>query len=106
MRYLSEREERLLQHIRRYRITTAEVVGRLFFMGNTIEGETALLRLAELECLEPPRRLYEGKEYFTLSTRARFEMFYDEAPLEPMKRQALIKAYGILCFCCLGQYER
>ena len=104
---LQERDREILEHIRRFRMTTPEVLHRLFFSENKLDAVTSTIRrlrkadyLASAD-LEPPRRCY-----YHLTSRAVRLMGLPASLGRSLGEQALPTRYAILLFCCTHDKER
>src|SRR5262249_54921321 len=111
MPILAPVDEAILDHIRRYRMTTRRAVHRLFFAQEEIaSADRALRRLRRLDCVSVPRDLYRApaglEQYFQLTERAAENLGEATDLARPIQPQTLGKVYGVLAFCCLQRTLR
>jgi len=101
---LQERDFRILEHIERYRMTTACVLHAFFYAGKGQDAVTSTLRrlrhagYIESKSLAPPRRVY-----YHLSSRGARLLGVPANHGEALGEQALPTRYSILRFCCNGE---
>jgi len=98
---LTERDEEILKHVARYRLTTTEALRRLFFPDAKPGGEKNVLRRLTGEYLQP-QPLYGKRVYYQLTPTAAKTLGETEESATPFGPQALVRLYGVLAFCCLG----
>lgn len=95
----AERDAAILEHLRRYHLTTPEVLHRLFFPGvglNAVRKVTArLIRERRIS----PARLYEQRKYFVLTPREAERLGEHRSIGRKFEYQGLVNAYALLCFC-------
>lgn len=117
---LQDRDRRVLRHVARYRITTPEVLQRLFC--NTKDATKKLTsRLAvtyrrDVDEAEQrklavgyvlqARELLGKRRLYQLTARGAKEAGVPVERADPIGPQALVEAYAILVHCCLGDAER
>ena len=93
-----ERDDAILEHLRRFHLTTAEVLHRLFFPGsklNAVRKVTArLIREKKIRAWQ----LFEQRKYFTLTPGQAARMGEDRSIGTPFQTQGLVNAYGVLQF--------
>lgn len=112
--HLQKRDRKVLEHVARYRLTTREVLRRLFF--TTDDAAKAVLKrlsaphqpgradkpVTEKHFLQA-RPLGVGKRvYHQLTPRGARELGLPPNRAEPLGPQALPEAYAISSFCCLA----
>ena len=102
---LTERDEEILKHVARYRLTTTEALRRLFFPDAKPGGEKNVLRRLTGEYLQP-QPLYGKRVYYQLTPAAAKTLGETEESATPFGPQALVRLYGVLAFCCLGKTVR
>lgn len=94
-----ERDAAILDHLRRYHLTTPEILHRLFFPGvgiNPVRKVTARL------CRERrirPCRLFDQRKYFILTPREAVRLGEHRSVARPFEYQGLVNAYGVLAYC-------
>lgn len=104
---LQPRDEDILEHVRRYRITTLDVLHRELFTGKGRDAVTSTLRrlrsanLLTTEELKPPRY-----RYYRLTKEAARSFGLSVGFGMPLGEQALPSRYAMLCYCCLGSERR
>lgn len=105
-RLWGDRDYEILDHVRRYRLTTPEILHRLFFADSERNAVTKVTsRLCELEFLQS-HQLYASYTYFTLGRRGAKVVSISSNKLGPLGHQALYKEYGTLIFCCRSEAVR
>ncbi len=103
---LSDRDQEILDHVARYRMTTREVVHELFFRDAEVNAATKVLtRLLVGGCLSR-YRLHDTHAYWTLSLRTARQRGLHAKTAEALGYEASIHHYGILLFCCAGPTKR
>lgn len=95
---LQERDRKILEHVARYRLTTPEVLDRLFFAGQ-VEARKGVLKRLTKEHLKAEQLFLQRKYYRLSKVSARLLGIHEEAA-EPLGVQAKPTQYGILSFCC------
>lgn len=104
---LGPRDHDIFEHVRRYRLTTREVLHRLFFpevKPNAVTKVTS--RLCEAGFLKR-FDLYESRDYFVLGPEAARLLGVSAKRTEELGVQALPIAYATLLFCTgAGDRER
>ncbi len=94
-----ERDAAILDHLKRYHLTTPEILHRLFFPGvgiNPVRKVTARL------CRERrirPCRLFDQRKYFILTPREAVRLGEHRSVARPFEYQGLVNAYGVLSYC-------
>ena len=102
---LTERDKEILKHVQRYRLTTTEALRQLFFANAKPGGEKNVLRRLTGEYLQT-QPLYGKRVYYQLTPAAARLLGEPEESTTPFGTQALVRLYGVLAFCCLGQTKR
>lgn len=99
------RDELILAHIARYRITTVEMLSRAFALSPDAASK-ALSRRAPRFVLSFP--FVHPRVYYGLTTAGtRLAKVSPKLALsKPLGRQALARAYAVLAFCCAGEPQR
>ena len=103
---LQDRDYEILEHVMRYRLTTPEVLHRLFFDGldrNAVTKVTS--RLCDDEFLLS-HALYGSNTYFTLGRRGAKVTGLGSKKVGPLGPQACYREFGTLAFCCLSLQQR
>jgi hypothetical protein len=94
-----ERDDAILEHLRRYYLTTPEVLRRLFFEGTTLNAVTKVTsRLAREGRISKPLRLFEQRSYFVLTPREAVRLGEHRSIGRKFEYQGLVNAYAVLSF--------
>lgn len=101
---LTDRDQEILEHVRRYRLTTTEALRKFFFPEAKAGAEKNVLRRLVGDYLQA-RPLYAKKVYYQLTPSAARTLGEPEELAEPLGPQALVRWYGVFAFCCLGAKE-
>src|SRR3954469_8656357 len=94
-----ERDAAILDHLKRYHLTTPEILHGLFFPGvgiNPVRKVTARL------CRERrirPCRLFDQRKYFILTPREAVRLGEHRSIARPFEYQGLVNAFGVLSYC-------
>lgn len=95
----AERDAAILEHLRRYHLTTPEILHRLFFPGvglNAVRKVTSrLIRERKIS----PARLFEQRKYFVLTPREAERLGEHRCIGRKFEYQGLVNAYALLAFC-------
>ncbi len=103
---LVDRDYEILEHIARYRLTTREVLHRLFFTDSEVNAVTKVTsRLVENRFLNR-FDLHSGKSYFVFAPNSARLLGISLKKTNALGPQALVQNYGILQFCCLSEHPR
>lgn len=95
-----ERDDAIFEHLRRYHLTTPEVLHRLFFEGTHLNAVTKVTsRLTREGKISRPLRLFGQRSYFVLTPRQAVRLGEHRAIARKFEYQGLVNAYGVLCFC-------
>lgn len=98
-----ERDAEILEHVRRYHLTTAEVLHHLFFPNVTRNAvtkvTTRLVREGRLQRAGYPGPNLERRTYFVLTPRQAAKLGEDRCIGKPFQHQGLVNALGVLLFC-------
>ncbi len=98
---LTSRDRRILSHVCRYRITTNEVLLRLFF-SETGENALKTVRKRLLNHHIQSRLLgIEKRRYYQLTPCGARSRGEPREIAKPLGAQALPRVYGVLAYCCL-----
>lgn len=96
----AERDDAILEHLRRYHLTTPEVLHRLFFDGVSPNAVTKVTsRLTREGRISRPLRLFGQRTYFVLTPREAVRLGEHRAIARKFAYQGLVNAYGVLSFC-------
>jgi len=103
---LQDRDYDLLQHVLRYRLSTPEILHRLFFQDS---DRNAVTKVTSKLCVSQfllSHQLYAGYTYFTLGRRGAKVVGMSRCKTGPLGPQALYREYGTLAFCCRSEMPR
>ena len=104
---LQDRDMKILQHIERFRITTASVLHTMFYDGKEVDAVTSTVRrLRQADYvssakLKPPRRFY-----YYLTHRTTRMLGLPASFAASLGEQALPTRYAVLRFCCRDEYRQ
>lgn len=101
---LTARDRRILDHVRRYRITTNEVLLR-DFVPSADALKTVLKRLVG-PCLQSRPLGLRRRVYYQLTNAAAKQLGEPVEVARPLGLQALSRAYAVLAFCRLANTTR
>ncbi len=103
---LTERDEAIVGHVHRYRLSTPEVLHRLFFEDSERNAVTKVTtRLTELEFLQN-HPLFGPNRYFTLGCQGAKAFGLTQKKVGALGPQALYRDFGALGFFCLSDTPR
>ncbi|MBK8183340.1 MAG: hypothetical protein IPK63_10800 [Candidatus Competibacteraceae bacterium] len=94
---LTERDEEILKHVTRYRLTTTESLTPLVFPDAKPGGEKNVLRAFDERYLQP-QPLYGKRVYYQLTPVAAKALGETGGKRHPFGPQALVRLYGVLAF--------
>jgi hypothetical protein len=95
----AERDAAILEHLRRYHLTTPEVLHRLFFQGAGLNAVRKVTSRLVRERRISPAVLYEQRKYFVLTPREAERLGEHRSIGRKFEYQGLVNAYGLLSFC-------
>ena len=101
---LTEKQSQVLNHIRVFRMTTPQIVKKLFFPDETPNAvKSHLRRLGDAGYIRHAPLFSEKKRYYYLSPDTARTLFdLDPRTVKPNGPLAMAETYGILRFCCDG----
>ena len=102
---LQERDQKILDHIGRYRVTLRPVLDELFFSDDSSGCGNVLKRLIDAGLVTAREGLPSKRRYYQLTAKGA----EGRVPLgrtKPMRAQALRSAIAILWFCTMNQQRR
>lgn len=103
---MNDRDHEIFEHLARYRLTTREVLHRLFFEDSQINAVSKVVsRLVKSELLAP-HPLDASRKYFTIGPAAASRLGLPRKWCKPLGSQALPNELGTLLFCCGGAATR
>jgi hypothetical protein len=94
-----ERDAAILEHLRRYHLTTPEVLHRLFFPGVGLNAVRKVTSRLIRERRISPATLFEQRKYFVLTPREAECLGEHRSIGRKFEYQGLVNAYGLLAFC-------
>jgi len=100
---LTDRDRQILAHLRTFRMTTTEVLQRLFFSGQDVEAVKSWTRRMKQAGVIGSAPFIKPRKYIYI-TEGAMERLFGETPQSggPLTAFSLARQYGILAFCCLG----
>lgn len=98
---LTSEDEKVLEHIHRFRITTPQVLAKLFYPAEAIEDVRYHYRELRRAGCVGVGQLYGHQPYYYLTHHAALD-YFNERDAGPLDEQRLIDAYAVVAFCCLG----
>lgn len=103
---LGERDYDIFEHILKYRMTTREVLHRLFFPDSDINAATKVTsRLTSNEYLTR-HSLYDPRTYFTFGPKGASLFGLSSRKTNELGSQTVVDQLGMLNFCCLSENPR
>jgi hypothetical protein len=94
-----ERDDAILEHLRRYHLTTPELLHRLFFGTAGLNAVCKVTSRLAREGKIRPCRLFEQRKYFVLTPREAARLGEHRSIGRKFEYQGLVNAYGVLSFC-------
>jgi hypothetical protein len=102
---LTGRDEAILEHVHRYRISTIEVLHRLFWEpGTTLNAVSQVLGRLDAHLQTAP--LVGPRRYYLLTPEAAREFGEEEEFARPLGATSLARHYAMLELCCLSDERR
>lgn len=99
MNTFTARDRQILKHVERYRLTTRDVVHRLFFSEAGESAVSKVLRRLVADGALRACRLANGFGYYVLARKGSDEIGATTAASRPFSEQTLPVAFGFLAFC-------
>ena len=93
-----DRDQAILEHVARYRITTNEILQNLFFEGARENTKNVVKRLTKQDLLHS-QPLYGKKVYYQLTTAGAERVGLPREAAQALGSQSLRRCYGVLGFC-------
>ena len=100
------RDAAILEHLRRYHLTTPEVLHRLFFPGAGLNAVRKVTSRLIRERRISPATLYEQRKYFVLTPREAERLGEHRSIGRKFEYQGLVNAYGLLSFCVAAGVQK
>ncbi len=102
---MNERDEQILRHIGRYRISIRAVIERLYFRGAT--SDHVLRRLSEESRICVHKGVIPGGlSYYQLTLRETRRLGLPDTRARQDKTKVLRRELAVLWFCCMADRER
>lgn len=103
---LQDRDYEILEHLLQYRLTTPEVLHKLFFQDSDRNAVTKVTSRLTQHGFIAAHPLFASNTYFGFGPDG--AKLYGLAPkhAKPLGVQSLITEYGTLAYCCLGATQR
>ncbi len=102
----TERDEAILKHLKRYHLTTPEVLHRLFFGTAGLNAVRKVTSRLTREGKIRPCRLYEQRKYFVLTPREAVRLGEHRSIARKFEYQGLVNALGVLAFCVESRTQK
>lgn len=99
---ITDRDNEILKHVARYKLTTPDALRRLFFADAKPGGEKNVLRRLVGEYLQT-QPLFGKRVYYQLTSLAAKTLGESDESATPFGPQALVRLFGVMGFCCLGK---
>lgn len=103
---LGDRDHEILQHLLRYRLTTREILHRLFFSDSNPNAVTKVTTRLTTHAYLNRHELYDPKPYFTLGPQAARMLGVRQSSTKAYGPQALLTEYGTLTYCFASEPPR
>jgi hypothetical protein len=100
------RDAAILEHLRRYHLTTPEILHRLFFPGVGLNAVRKVTSRLIRERRISPARLFEQRKYFVLTPREAERLGEHRSIGRKFEYQGLVNAYGLLAFCAANGVKK
>jgi hypothetical protein len=95
----AERDAAILEHLKRYHLTTPEVLHRLFFPGVGLNAVRKVTGRLVRERRIRPCSLFDQRKYFILTPREAVRLGEHRSVARKFEYQGLVNAYGVLSYC-------
>jgi len=89
----------ILDHVRRYHLTTDEILASLFFEGGSVRAARKVTTRLQAEGKLSRHRFFEGRVLCQLTPRAAEALGEHRSICRKFNYQGLVNAYGVLLFC-------
>jgi hypothetical protein len=103
---LTDRDYEIFQHLLRYRLSTREILHRLFFSDSDINAVTKVTSRLEAHGYLNNYELYAPRRYFVLGPNAARMFGLSLKKTREMGPQTKAHEYGVLAFCTLPNQLR
>ena len=95
----NSRDELILEHVRRYHLTTDEILASLFFENASVRAARKVTTRLKQEGKLNRFRFFEGRVLCQLTPRAAEALGEHRSISRKFHYQGLVNAYGVLLFC-------
>lgn len=102
----NSRDAAILEHLRRYHLTTPEVLHRLFFPGVGLNAVRKVTSRLIREKRISPAPLFEQRKYFVLTPREAERLGEHRSIGRKFEYQGLVNAIGLLSFCVTNAVQK
>jgi hypothetical protein len=104
---VTERDERILAHVLRFRVTTYEALKRLFFPENGLDAVKSWVRRMQTGGYLRSAHLLAPRRYYYLTPKAARLFGASDKVARDLEGGGLLRVYGILAYCCMeGRVRR
>lgn len=103
---LGDRDYEILDHVRRYRLSTREILHKLFFDDSEINAVSKVTSRLERAGFLSSHDLDGAKKYYGLGSEACRLFGLSLKKTKPLGSQALPTELGMLHFCCASEVQR
>lgn len=93
------RDEAILDHVRRYHLTTSDVLKRAFFPETNDAAVRKVVSRLTRERRLRPISLFDNRKYYVLTAREAVARGEHRCIAQEFNYQGFVNAYGVLCFC-------
>lgn len=97
---ITDRDQQILEHVKRYRITTSDILQGLFFAENQPGSVKNVLKRLKNDDYLQSQPLFQKRVYYQLTAKSARYLGETEDAAKPLGPQALIRRYGVLAYCC------
>lgn len=97
-------QQRILDHVYRYRITTPQVLQRIVLPQHTIDDVRFTYRELKRKNLLAVGQLYHGQPYYSLTPTA--AKLYNTTDYGPYDERTVVDPFAMLMFCTEDEYSR
>lgn len=105
-RITGDRDLEILEHVARYRITTPEILQKLFFSDSERNAVTKVTSRLKKYRFLVSHKLYDRNVYYTLGHAGAKAVGISPSKIRPLGGQSLFRELGILLFCCRTEQPR
>ena len=100
------RDDLILEHVRRYHLTTDEILASLFFEGGSVRAARKVTTRLKAEGKLNRCRFFEGRVLCQLTPRAAESLGEHRSISRRFHYQGLVNAYGVLLFCARSGVDK